>query len=328
MTDPDHFLYEVGQRNPYYYPTGYTGYEQYYTDMQGFWRTLYNPDYLPEAIYSVGKYEDKINKKENSVFYTKTKNWVEPLIQDYNIEYYVNPVKEAIRLQREELLQLKSHVTNDEYGNILNDIIKKYNQYTVNSEDNFERMYWNRNVFEHPELLDFWIDFLDSDMELAQFAVSQVGDRTKVVNETSKSTAIIYTDIPGLILYDKNQAVKDDFGEVIKCDESKLRREIVDKSGYKFIYLPKGFSQFFTISYRTASLKNKIDELLYQFGYCVENITITSVPIYYLQPNTRIFVQDKNTNINGEYIVSKLTIPLGYNGTMSITASKAPERLY
>ena len=328
MTDPDHFLYEVGQRNPYYYPTGYTGYEQYYTDMQGFWRTLYNPDYLPEAIYSVGKYEDKLNKKENSVFYTKTKNWVEPLIQDYNIEYYVNPVKEAIRLQREELLQLKSHVTNDEYGNILNDIIKKYNQYTVNSEDNFERMYWNRNVFEHPELLDFWIDFLDSDMELAQFAVSQVGDRTKVVNETSKSTAIIYTDIPGLILYDKNQAVKDDFGEVIKCDESKLRREIVDKSGYKFIYLPKGFSQFFTISYRTASLKNKIDELLYQFGYCVENITITSVPIYYLQPNTRIFVQDKNTNINGEYIVSKLTIPLGYNGTMSITASKAPERLY
>ena len=328
MTDPDHFLYEVGQRNPYYYPTGYTGYEQYYTDMQGFWRTLYNPDYLPEAIYSIGKYEDKLNKKEDSVFYTKTKNWVEPLIQDYNIEYYVNPVKEAIHLQREELFQLKSNVTNDEYGNILNDIIKKYNQYTVNSEDNFERMYWNRNVFEHPELLDFWIDFLDSDMELAQFAVSQVGDRTKVVNETSKSTAIIYTDIPGLILYDKNQAVKDDFGEVIKCDESKLRREIVDKSGYKFIYLPKGFSQFFTISYRTASLKNKIDELLYQFGYCVENITITSVPIYYLQPNTRIFVQDKNTNINGEYIVSKLTIPLGYNGTMSITASKAPERLY
>ena len=323
MTDPDHFLYEVGQRNPYYYPTGYTGYEQYYTDMQGFWRTLYNPDYLPEAIYSVGKYEDKINKKEDSVFYTKTKNWVEPFIQDYNIEYYVNPVKEAIRLQREELLQLKSHVTNDEYGNILNNIIKKYNQYTVNSEDNFERMYWNRNVFEHPELLDFWIDFLDSDMELAQFAVSQVGDRTKVVNETSKSTAIIYTDVPGLILYDQNQKNEDG-----SCDKSKLRREIVDKSGYKFIYLPKGFSQFFTISYRTASLKNKIDELLYQFGYCVENITITSIPIYYLQPNTRIFVQDKNTNINGEYIVSKLTIPLSYNGTMSITASKAPERLY
>ena len=160
-------------------------------------------------------------------------------------------------------------------------------------------------------------------MELAQFAVSQVGDRTKVVNETSKSTAIIYTDVPGLILYDQNQKNEDG-----SCDKSKLRREIIDKSGYKFIYLPKGFSQFFTISYRTASLKNKIDELLYQFGYCVENITITSIPIYYLQPNTRIFVQDKNTNINGEYIVSKLTIPLSYNGTMSITASKAPERLY
>jgi len=38
LSDPDWFLAEVGSRNPYYYPTGYTGYEQYYTDMEGFWR--------------------------------------------------------------------------------------------------------------------------------------------------------------------------------------------------------------------------------------------------------------------------------------------------
>ena len=76
------------------------------------------------------------------------------------------------------------------------------------------------------------------------------------------------------------------------------------------------------------SVKDKIDSLLYQFGYCVENISITAIPIYHLEPNTRIFVQDKNTGINGEYIVSKITLPLTYNGTMSITANKAPERLY
>ena len=41
----------------------------------------------------------------------------------------------------------------------------------------------------------------------------------------------------------------------------------------------------------------------------------------------RIKVIDKNTNINGEYLVSKITLPLTYNGTMNITATKAPERL-
>jgi len=52
------------------------------------------------------------------------------------------------------------------------------------------------------------------------------------------------------------------------------------------------------------------------------------VPIYYLDVNTRIFVFDEKSGINGEYIIEKLSIPLTYNGTMSITAHKAVERLY
>ena len=31
--------------------------------------------------------------------------------------------------------------------------------------------------------------------------------------------------------------------------------------------------------------------------------------------------------IDGDYIITKMTIPLTYNGTMSISASKAAERL-
>ena len=39
----DDFLYRVAQANPQY-PTGHTGYEQYYIDLEGFWRLLYNPE--------------------------------------------------------------------------------------------------------------------------------------------------------------------------------------------------------------------------------------------------------------------------------------------
>ena len=84
----------------------------------------------------------------------------------------------------------------------------------------------------------------------------------------------------------------------------------------------------FTISAQRKSAKMRLDELLYQHSYCVENVSITTIPIYYLEPNTRIFVHDDKSKIDGEYIVSKFTIPLAYNGTMSITASKAVDRLY
>jgi hypothetical protein len=44
----DNFLFNVENNNIYnninLYPSGRTGYEQYYTDIEGFWRLLYNPE--------------------------------------------------------------------------------------------------------------------------------------------------------------------------------------------------------------------------------------------------------------------------------------------
>jgi hypothetical protein len=35
----------IRELNSVFYPTGYTGYEQYYIDILGFWRNIYNPEY-------------------------------------------------------------------------------------------------------------------------------------------------------------------------------------------------------------------------------------------------------------------------------------------
>jgi hypothetical protein len=83
----------------------------------------------------------------------------------------------------------------------------------------------------------------------------------------------------------------------------------------------------FSISAQGKSAKDRLDELIYQHGYCVESATINAIPIYYLEPNIRIYVYDKDTGIDGEYVVSKISLPLTYNGTMSLTATKAAENV-
>lgn len=83
--------------------------------------------------------------------------------------------------------------------------------------------------------------------------------------------------------------------------------------------------QMFAISAQGKSAKDAIDELLYKHGYCAESANITSIPIFYLQPNTRIYIYDEKTGLNGDYIVSKISLPLSYNGTMSLTTTKAAE---
>jgi hypothetical protein len=83
----------------------------------------------------------------------------------------------------------------------------------------------------------------------------------------------------------------------------------------------------FTISAQGKSAKAAIDDLIYQHGYCIESTTINTIPIYYLEPNNCIHVIDDATKLDGYYNISKLSIPLTYNGTMSITATKAAQNI-
>ena len=66
-----------------------------------------------------------------------------------------------------------------------------------------------------------------------------------------------------------------------------------------------------------------MDELIYTNGYCPETITLSIIPIYTLEPNHRIGIRDNDSDINGEYIIESMNIPLSHKKTMSITASKA-----
>jgi hypothetical protein len=79
----------------------------------------------------------------------------------------------------------------------------------------------------------------------------------------------------------------------------------------------------FSISSQGKSVKERLDELLYQHSYCIESASIQSVPIYYLEPNTRIHIYDEKSGLNDDYILDKFNISLSHNGTMSITAYKA-----
>lgn len=84
----------------------------------------------------------------------------------------------------------------------------------------------------------------------------------------------------------------------------------------------------FNISSKGKSAKERIDELLYNHLYCIESANISTVPVYHIEPNSRIYIQDENSKIHGEYLVNKITIPLNYNGMMTLTAIKTtPESI-
>ena len=173
---------------------------------------------------------------------------------------------------------------------------------------------WTKDLAT-PENLIFWIDFLDTEGDLSQYSIPNIGDRPKVENNKDVK-AIYYREIPEIIF------VKSDISD----KELELQKK--DKPAYTFIKLTSALENLFTISSQGISAQDELNNLLYDYSYCTESVSITTLPVYHLQPNTRIFILDKEIGINGEYIIDRLSIPLSYNGTMSISATKAVERIY
>ena len=169
---------------------------------------------------------------------------------------------------------------------------------------------WNPTISTNPEMLNFWIDFIDPvACGLEKYSARQIGPRPKVVNENSVK-AIYYREVPNILF------------------EEPGTDKFTHQPGYTYIYLNDSLKNLFVMSGQGISAKDKIEELLNNYTFMAEGVQISGVPIYRLDANTRISVKDIETGISGEYIISRISVPLGHNGTMSITASKAIELIY
>ena len=181
-----------------------------------------------------------------------------------------------------------------------------HTQFTYNEEG------WNPDILNDPEKLNFWFDFIDTTGSLSQYGVNNIGLRSKATND-DKIKSIYFRETPNVL-----------FSAVDKADINKQWM----KPGYCHVSIPPTLSDLFTISTRGKSAFDVLQDDLYNYTYPATSITLTSVPIYYLTPNTLIYVNDKDTNIVGEYILQKYSIQLGLNSQMAISAVETPRRIY
>lgn len=202
--------------------------------------------------------------------------------------------------------QLYDPKSDDPVGYFVGDSLKKVE---------VEYYGWNRSVVTDPSNLLFWFDLLDpKGGQLQKYSISAIGTRPKVVNDT-KVKSIVYKEVPTMIYISQE-----------KYNQLKMANQLV--TGYTYVPMPETFQNYFKISTQGKSAQQVLDESLYECAFLNEKINIQSIPIYYLNPNTKIYVQDLKSGIEGEYIIDKISIPLDFSGKMTIEATKAPVRLY
>lgn len=182
------------------------------------------------------------------------------------------------------------------------------------TKDKNEYWGWNPDVYLDPSALVYWLDFIDDGSEISRYSVQKIGRRTKVNN--AKDISIVYAnDIPDVIF-------------VLNTDENRqvAAQEYVT-TGQSYVLYTEQQENYFLSSSSTASAFENVREMLYQNLTYNTSINITCLPIYYLEPNSLIYVQDDLSHIQGSFAITQFTLPLAYNGTMSITAQQCFTRI-
>ena len=305
------------------YPTGRTGYEQYYIDIISFWRELYYPQNIYEA--DLNKIKNEVNEVNNTIRDLEVKKNGDA--ENIGLEKLVLDAESALRNAEpgdaqtyyKALLQARSALADiQQQLTYWNGVKETYEAKQKSLEDKAELYYfstddkkepnegWNKNVIERPEVLNFWFDFLDATGDLAGISAKVIGSRTKVEND-SNIKAIYYRNTPDILFVNN------------------INNPDNDNTAFRYIQIPQStMEEMFSISAQGKSAKTKIDELINKHSYCTESVSISNIPIYHLEVNTKVQLYDNDTNINGDYIVSKISLPLAYNGIMNLTATKAP----
>lgn len=326
---------------------GRTGYEDYYRDVFGFWRELYSLE--SEEGYSIANlYTEKMPEEQGTEYNIKFNKEIVGQCNSATISNGAKVCSDSmygLSLINSDYIQIVDEA--EKYGNYwyypikVNEIQYAPNKYYIQSMDNnitaykldssldyndstvyYERFssffskedlyddnHWRKDIVTNPDKLNFWIDFVEGNPEIMEYSVRKIGSKKKVVNN-NKAGMIYEADPPTLIFITPGEEERD-----------------TTKTGYTYIELNDFTKNDFNISPNDLTVYDVLNQNLQDFIYAKNSISISCLPIYYLQPNTKITIDNKNLKTNGNYILERISYSFGNANNMSITATLIPPRI-
>ncbi len=172
-----------------------------------------------------------------------------------------------------------------------------------------EQSYWNIQAYTHPEELLFWFDFLDTgESEIGQYNVRKIGMRQKIEHSKSNTNTNIFLPSTPEIIYQSPDSVT--------SSKDTTR-------GYEILQINEDIKKFFSTSSQGISVIEQTNNLIYDHSYCAETVSLSVIPMFWLQPNTRIYVKGI-----GDLIINTIAYSLTYNGMMTLSCTRVIENIF
>lgn len=161
---------------------------------------------------------------------------------------------------------------------------------------------------------NYYLDFIDPQTSgLGQYSVQNIGRRVDVVSNEDIN-CLFQPAIPDIVFLNVDD---DNFQE--------LKQECIDKGEPYTQVRSDVYWAFATGGYKNGAFDQIKYELYLHTNY-QKTLSLTSLPVFYLEPNSRVTINDKSTNTYGSYVLHTLSLPLGAGSVMASTCSECFER--
>ena len=169
-------------------------------------------------------------------------------------------------------------------------------------------------ILANPSNMDYFLDFIDSDAAISQFNVNAIGRRS-MVESNDGFNCVFEPVIPDYVIIESGQ------------EDTREKREECEKKGQAYIQVEPAIFNTLATGGASNGCFEEVKMLLYNYTGYNEQINLSMIPLYYLEPNIRIGVRDIEADISGDFIIKTISLPLDVGSTMSVSATRAIEKL-
>ena len=186
----------------------------------------------------------------------------------------------------------------------ITDPLTGYTIYTGDFYDEIKNNPWN---------VDYWLDFIDSETEIGALNIDNIGRRSIAENKKDFN-CVFESEVPDIVIIETGSSAA---AQRQECEDRGQDYCQVSSSIYGALGLGGNYNSCF----------NEIKNMLWENTSYNSTINLSIVPIYHLEPNTRITVQSVDNDIHGDFMMNSFSIPLTINGTMNISATQVQTKL-
>ena len=161
---------------------------------------------------------------------------------------------------------------------------------------------------------NYYLDFIDPYTSgLGEFSIANIGRRTLAI-QNDDVNCIFQPEVPDIVFLNTDD------------DDIDIQRDECDRKGQPYSQVKSNIYQ----ALATGGFKNgAFDQIKYQL-YLHTNyqktLSLSALPVLYLEPNSRVEINDATTNAQGDFMAQSVSIPLGAGNSMSVTLNQCLER--